>query len=162
MAVLILVLASSVAAAAATAASPSVALSPPQQREAQAIGNQVNCMCGCLTTLNQCPHPIWECSMKATEQQSIATDIQAGKPQRAIIQDLVLQYGVKVLPTPPAKGFNLIAWILPGVGLIVGLVVAIEIARRWRRPLPASAADDVPVDPKILAAIEEEMKKAAE
>ncbi len=145
------------AAKAAPSSVTDAALSPAQQREAKAIGGQVNCLCGCLTTVNRCPH--LHCSMKAQEKSFIAADIKAGKPPRTVIQDLVLHYGVKILPAPPPRGFNLTAWMLPGFGLIVGLVVAVDLARRWRRhPAATDGTNPVPLDPKILAAIEEERK----
>ncbi len=160
--VVILALAvSAPAIAKAGASAGGAALTPAEQREANAIGGQVNCLCGCLTTLKRCPH--LECSAKAEEKGFIAADVRAGKPPRTVIQDLVLRYGVKILPSPPARGFNLTVWILPGFGLVVGLIVAVDIVRRWRRSAAASVpSEGAPVDPKILAAIEEEMKKTVE
>jgi cytochrome c-type biogenesis protein CcmH len=150
--------ASALNAAAAGAAVASVALTPTQQRAARAIGGQVNCLCGCLTTVNRCPH--LHCAMKAQEKGFIAADLRAGKPPRKVIQDLVLRYGVKILPSPPARGFNLTAWVLPGFGLMIGLVIAVDIARRWRRHSDVTPSTErAPVDPKVLAAIEEEMRK---
>ena len=90
-------------------------------------------------------------------------EIEAGKDEAAIFQDFVLRYGVKVLATPPASGFNLSVWILPVVGVVLGLAVAIVLARRWRRgrggpDLPPGASANS--DPALLAAIEEEMKES--
>ncbi len=89
----------------------------------------------------------------------INKEIGEGKDETAILQDLSLRYGVQVLSTPPAHGFNLAVWILPSVGLLVGLGVVVVIVRRWKRKpadeLPPAAAHQ---DPKVLAAVEEEMK----
>jgi cytochrome c-type biogenesis protein CcmH/NrfF len=68
---------------------------------------------------------------------------------------------VQVLAAPPARGFSLTAWILPGVGLLAGLSLVVAVARRWRKPRIALAgADFKPLDPKLLAAVEEEMKNS--
>lgn len=142
-----------VAAQTAAAARPS----PEQIREN--ISNRVYCLCGCVTTLKHCPHPASECEMKTQEYALIDTDIKAGKTEPQILQDFVQKYGVKVLAAPPAKGFNLTAWILPGVGLLMGLIVAVDITRRWRRPAAAEAARTSEIDPHVLAAVEEEMRK---
>ncbi len=131
-------------------------LTPQQEAEVHAIGNHANCLCGCLTTINECPHP--HCAMKAQERAVIIADVKAGDNEPKVIQDLVLKYGVKILPSPPAKGFNLTAWILPGVGLLGGLVVAVDITRRWRKARVAGPAEQPAPDPNLLAAIEEEMK----
>jgi cytochrome c-type biogenesis protein CcmH/NrfF len=126
----------------------------------KSVANQVNCMCGgCVALLNQCPHPPAECSARAEMETLIEKDIAAGKDETAIVQDLVLRYGVKVLATPPAKGFNLMVWILPTVGVVAGLVLLIAITRRWRKvPGELHRASPAPVDPKVLAAVEAEMK----
>jgi cytochrome c-type biogenesis protein CcmH/NrfF len=66
---------------------------------------------------------------------------------------------VQVLAAPPARGFSLTAWILPSVGLLAGFSLVVAVARRWRKPRPALAgADAKALDPKLLAAVEEEMK----
>ena len=126
----------------------------------ESIGDKVMCLCGCVATLNHCPHV--NCSMREQEQAAIRKDIAAGKDEKAILQDLVAQYGIRVLAEPPAKGFDLTAWILPGVGLLAGLAFVVVIVRRWNRPAPpelgAASAD---IDPALLAAIEDEMKKTA-
>jgi cytochrome c-type biogenesis protein CcmH len=89
----------------------------------------------------------------------IEKEIAEGKDETTILQDLAIRYGVQVLAAPPAKGFSLTAWILPGVGLLVGLSLVVVVVRRWRRPSPATAAAPAkPLDPKLLTAVEEEMK----
>jgi hypothetical protein len=127
----------------------------------KSVGDQVYCVCGgCVALLNHCPHLPSECSTRAQMEELIQKGIARGKDEKGIIQDLVLRYGVQVQATPPAKGFNLTVWILPGVGLISGLVVVLAMVRRWRRvsarPQKAPAAR---IDPKLVAAVEQEIKK---
>jgi len=133
-----------------------MAVGSPEQIEKD-IGNNVYCMCGCVTALNHCPHE--NCPVKSEMHKIIRTDLAQGKAEPAILQDLVNRYGLKVLASPPTQGFNLAAWIFPGVGLIIGLFVAITVVRRWRRPALAPATPASPVDDKVRAAVEEEMKK---
>jgi len=66
---------------------------------------------------------------------------------------------VQALTAPPAKGFNLAVWILPGIGLMAGLGIVVVIVRRWKRK-PAIDLDpgSASLDPKVLDALEEEMK----
>jgi len=87
----------------------------------------------------------------------IAKEIAEGKDETTILQDLAIRYGVQVLAAPPARGFSLTAWILPGVGLLAGLSFVVAVVRRWRKPRPAPAKAP---DPKLLAAVEDEMKAA--
>lgn len=123
------------------------------------IGNKVYCMCGCAATLNHCPD--LHCPVKAKMHAIIRTDLEQGKTEPAILHDLVAIYGEKVLASPPPQGFNLTAWILPGVGLLIGLFLAITIVRKWHRPAlqTAGASNSTPVDDNVRSAVEDEMKK---
>ena len=123
----------------------------------EAIGNEVQCTCGCVAPLNQCPHI--DCAEKAQMQGFIKKEIADGKDETTILQDLSLRYGVQVLTAPPAKGFNLAVWILPGIGLLAGLGMVVVIVRRWKRkPAVVPASTSASVDPQVLSAVEEEMR----
>jgi len=137
-------------------AGPARAVDP--RPSVESIGERVMCLCGCVAILNHCPHQ--NCSMQAEMHATIQKAIDEGKDEPAILQLLVQQYGTKVLAAPPAQGFNLAAWVLPGLGLALGLGLVVVIVRRWRGPRLAPAAAGTPpdVDPKLLAKIEEEMK----
>ncbi len=125
----------------------------------EAIGSEVQCTCGCVAPLNQCPH--LDCAEKAEMRAFIKKEIADGKDETAILQDISIRYGVQALTAPPAKGFNLAIWILPGVGLLAGLGIAVVIVRRWRRkPATLPAPTPASLDPKVLTAVEEEMKSA--
>ena len=131
----------------------------PQKPTLESVGDQVICLCGCAATLNHCPHR--DCATVAEMRPVIAKEIAAGKDETNILQDLAIRYGVQVLAAPPAKGFSLAAWILPGVGLLASLGIVVVVVRRWRQPpkaVPAVATK--PLDPRVLAAVEEEMKAA--
>ena len=124
----------------------------------ESLGDQVMCLCGCAATLNHCSHR--DCAMVAAIRPIIEKEIAEGKDETAILQDLAIRYGVQVLAAPPVKGFSLTAWVLPGVGLLAGLSFVVIMVRRLRRPLPVAAAHPARLlDPKLLAAVEEEMKE---
>ena len=127
---------------------------------AKSIGDGLICQCGCTQTVTECNH--FECPSRAEMNALTTKEIAAGKDETTILQDFVKQYGVQVLASPPAAGFNLAVWILPGVGLIIGLGLVVMIVRKWRKPHPkTSDAPEAPIDPKLIAAIEEEMRKVA-
>ncbi|MGH9471025.1 MAG: cytochrome c-type biogenesis protein CcmH, partial [Terriglobia bacterium] len=87
--------------------------------------------------------------------------ISKGQSDPAILQDLVDHYGVRVLAAPPAAGFDLTVWVLPGIGLIVGLAIVLVIVRRWRKKPPSGPAPNAgpAPDAHIMAAVEEEMSR---
>ncbi len=123
----------------------------------ESIGDQVMCLCGCVATVNHCPHR--DCATLAEIRPLIEKEIAAGKDETAILQDLAIRYGVQVLAAPPAKGFGLTVWILPGVGLLAGLSIVLFLVRRWRKPAPVlTSVAAHALDPRLLTAVEEEMK----
>ena len=125
----------------------------------ETVGNKVMCLCGCVAILNQCPHQ--GCSTHEEVNGVIAGLIAEGKSEPEILEALTARYGTKILAAPPAKGFvNIAGWALPGVGLILGLLTVVFIVRRMRRPGEAPVAAPKVVDPKVLAALEAEIKKA--
>jgi cytochrome c-type biogenesis protein CcmH len=121
------------------------------------IGDAVICQCGCNQTVTECNH--LECASRTEMTAMAQKEIAEGKNETAILQDFVLRYGVKVLASPPTQGFNLTVWILPGIGLLVGLTLVVGIVRRWRRPPAAAPVAAPPVDPEVMAAVEKEMKQ---
>lgn len=138
---------------------PCSALAVQPKTTLEKVGNQVYCQCGCVTTVNRCPHLPSECESRAELTASILKDIRQGEDQPAILQDLSRQYGVQVLAAPPTKGFDLAAWVLPGFGLVIGLIVVLLIVRHLRRKAPPEPpADALAADANVLAAVEEEIK----
>jgi cytochrome c-type biogenesis protein CcmH/NrfF len=140
-----------------TAALPIAPTTPKPTLEE--VGNQVYCLCGCVTTLNRCPHLPSECASRAQMQDLILKDIDQGKSEAAILQDLTERYGIRVLASPPAQGFDLTVWVLPGIGLIIGLIIVVLIVRKWWRKPKTPQASSVALDPKIMAEVEEEMNR---
>jgi cytochrome c-type biogenesis protein CcmH/NrfF len=138
--------------------SPRVAWPVDPDAVAKSVGDKVYCLCGCVTTLNHCPHPEAECSIQRDMHKLIRKDLAEGKSENLILGDFVLRYGAQVLASPPAKGFDLTVWVLPGFGAIVGLVIVVLLIRRFRKPKENPSPPET-VDPKLLAAVEEEMKK---
>jgi len=135
----------------------------PRKPTLESVGDQVMCLCGCVATMSHCPHkdnPGFVCYSTWQEMKAvIQKDIAEGKDETSILQDIAIHYGVQVLAAPPAKGFDLTVWILPGVGLFAGLSLVVALVRRWRKPsLAASGVSAMPTDPKLLRAVEDEIK----
>jgi len=133
------------------------AAAPAAKTTATAIEGSLTCQCGCQQTVSGCNHE--GCGSKAEMQAMAEKEVASGKDSAAILQDFVLHYGTQVLATPPPNGFNLMVWILPILGGIVGLTLVVLLVRRWRQaPAATAPAEPGPVDPQILAEVEEEMK----
>ncbi|MHB8893598.1 MAG: cytochrome c-type biogenesis protein [Candidatus Geothermincolia bacterium] len=90
--------------------------------------------------------------------------ISEGKPKEEILQYFAAQYGEGILTAPPKRGFNLVAYLGPFVGLLVGALVATLVVRRWstagRRGATAgqeAPASQAPLDEATRRRIEEEL-----
>jgi cytochrome c-type biogenesis protein CcmH/NrfF len=101
------------------------------------IGEQLMCQCGCGATVTGCN--MINCHFSEPVRQKILTMVNAGKPDSEIIDSFVKEYGKVILMKPTAEGFDLMAWIMPFVGLAFGLLVLWYVIRRFSRPRPASS-----------------------
>ena len=94
--------------------------------------------------------------------------IRAGDTKSEIRARLVDEFGERILAAPPRRGFNLLAWVLPLVGLGAGAVVLGLAAWRWSRgresdatPRPSgpSANGRAPVDRELERRLDEELAR---
>jgi cytochrome c-type biogenesis protein CcmH len=97
------------------------------------------CDCGCS------PQSVKECACgRAGEMRaSLDQDARAGKSSEEIIGTYVARYGQKILVSPPASGFNLVAWAGPAVGLLAAFLIIALMIRRWHRASASLRTDPV-------------------
>ncbi|MBI4178887.1 cytochrome c-type biogenesis protein CcmH [bacterium] len=117
-------------------------------------GNMVSdFMCPCPDLCGKALE-VCECSDAAIYIKEIA-DFQAGGLSRTQIREkFVEKYGPTVLASPPARGFGLLAYVLPPLAVLAGAAIVVALARGWRRSQIAEVAR-----PKPLGA---DLKKAEE
>ena len=94
------------------------------------------------------------------ERALISELIAAGKTKSQIEDALVQQYGDQVLATPKAKGFDLWAWLIPGLLIIAGACGLLALIRSWRNgpshePTPEQAQ---PLTGEDAARVDAELK----
>jgi hypothetical protein len=125
---------------------------------AKKMGNRIMCMCGgCEDTAGSCNHTggafSGPCPTALGELKELDERIGKGESDDLVLQDFVQEYGPQVLVVPPARGFNLAAWIMPVAVALVGFLLALMVVRRWRgRALRvAPAGPDLPVRPELIA-----------
>jgi cytochrome c-type biogenesis protein CcmH/NrfF len=132
---------------------PLAAVPPGAQSEAfERAAKSLLCDCGCS------PQSIKDCAcVRAGElRASIAADATAGKSADQIVAAYVAQHGVKILVSPPASGFNLIAWIGPATGLLVATALIVAMIRRWRTAA-GTAPPAAALDPSDLARLQRDL-----
>ncbi len=68
----------------------------------------------------------------ANEMRGVIREkLRAGESRQQIEAYFVSKYGEWILLAPMKKGFNLLAWALPFVGIVAGVVAVVFLTRRW-------------------------------
>jgi cytochrome c-type biogenesis protein CcmH/NrfF len=96
----------------------------------QEIAEGLTCQCGCGLTVANCNHP--NCSFSVPMREHIDAMLAHGMGRAEIIAYFRKQYGEKILSAPTTQGFNLLAWTMPFVALIVGGGLIVLMMGRWR------------------------------
>ena len=120
------------------------------------ISDRLVCQCGCQMILRVCNHV--NCPSAIPLRHEIEKQLLEGKDDETIVASFVAQHGQKVLSSPPATGFNLAAWVMPGFGMLVGLFIVFTIASRWAARRRVAAAPEAPLDAELKQRIENELK----
>ena len=115
---------------------------------AKRVGSQLMCMCNCNQILTQCNHV--GCTMSAAMIKELDQRVQTNSSDDLVLQSFVQEFGTKVLASPPAQGFNLLAWMIPGIAFGAGLALVIVVIRQWRRRFELAPAGGPPVSSEML------------
>jgi cytochrome c-type biogenesis protein CcmH/NrfF len=96
----------------------------------------------CHTTLDQS-----DASIALRIEAFMRRRIAAGATESQIKAELVAQFGTAILASPPKRGFDLLAWVLPLAGIAgAGALITMSM-RRWRR----EDAEEIPLQVLDLA-----------
>ncbi|MSS73253.1 MAG: cytochrome c-type biogenesis protein CcmH [Candidatus Latescibacteria bacterium] len=122
------------------------------------VARELSCRCGCNMTVDGCNHT--NCPFAIPARKSIDEKIASGMTKEGIMQSFVAQYGEVVLAAPTKKGFNLTAWILPFVMILVGGGIVRVVIKRWTKPGARSdpGRSSPAEDAEYQARVEKELK----
>jgi cytochrome c-type biogenesis protein CcmH len=79
----------------------------------------------------------------------IRDQLQQGRTRDQIIAYFVDKYGTWILLEPERRGFNLIVWWGPVLGLLGGLAGLVLVVRRWVRATPPPVIPTAPATPYL-------------
>jgi len=137
-------LAAIVALAASAPAVAAPASHPVPQTTVNEIEAEVMCpICGTLLELAESPQA-------KREKVFVAKLVATGKSKAEIKDALVAQYGPEVLALPKASGFDLSAYLVPILAILIAAIVLAFSVLRWRRrgrddePSASEAAAEAP------------------
>lgn len=116
---------------------------------AKNLGTKLLCVCGCGQVLIYCNHV--GCTYSHDMLKELDQYVARNESDDLTLQAFVQEYGPTVLAEPPAKGFNLAAWIVPVLAPLVALYLVWEVIRRWRRRAALAPAAGPNVSAEMLA-----------
>ena len=93
------------------------------------LNHQLMCSCGCGQVLGECNHV--GCPDSPVQLAELRTAMNAGMTDKQILDSFAAKYGMTVLAAPPAKGFDLVAWIAPLAVFLAALLGTILLVRHW-------------------------------
>jgi cytochrome c-type biogenesis protein CcmH/NrfF len=108
----------------------------------------------CGTTLDQSNSPAAE-QIKRLITQRIA----AGDTRSRIKSRLVAEYGEAILAAPERKGFGLLAWWLPIVGILAAALLVGAGAWRWSHTRDGDLPPGSRLDPALERRVDDELRR---
>lgn len=72
-------------------------------------------------------------------EREIRQMVEDGRTKKEIMDHYVAQYGERILATPVASGFNLMAWITPILIALIGIALFANYLRTPRQAVPVRA-----------------------
>jgi cytochrome c-type biogenesis protein CcmH len=96
-----------------------------------AIERRLRCTCGCTLDIYTCRTTDFTCTFSPALHKEVMAMRTAGQEPEAIIDTFVAREGEAILMAPPAEGFNLAGYIVPGLVMLTGaLGLAAWVSRR--------------------------------
>jgi cytochrome c-type biogenesis protein CcmH len=114
---------------------------PSAEARFNELGHKLMCKCGCNQVLLECNHV--GCSYSSKMRDELTAALQRGDNDDLILQGFVQEYGSTVLAAPPTTGFNAVAWIMPFVALMAGIVLVTVIVRKWKFQVAPAGAENL-------------------
>ena len=128
----------------------------------QVLEKRLRCTCGCGLDVYTCRTTDFSCTTSPAMHRQVLALLDRGLTDEQVVQAFVDEHGQAVLMAPPKKGFNLAAYFVPGIAIIVASAVLWVVLRRWTRataPTPgaAVAAGAPQGSPEELARLQREL-----
>lgn len=89
------------------------------------------CQCGCHMVVSVCNHI--DCPFCVPVRKQMESMIRQGSGAEQILTVLKQEHGSQVLAAPSFAGWGQVAWLAPGVVLLIALAVAVARLVSWVR-----------------------------
>ncbi len=105
------------------------------------LGHRIMCSCGCNELLLECNHV--GCPLSDGMRQELKAGVDHGDSDNLILASFEQKYGPTALAAPPARGFNIVGWVMPFAVLLLGIGGTAILIRKWKLrtvPMPPPSA----------------------
>ena len=113
------------------------------------LGHRMMCTCGCSQLLGECNHV--GCPDSDHMRAELRDAVLSTQDDQKILDTFEAKYGATVLAAPPAKGFNLVAWIAPIAVFLAAVLGTLLVARQWAASRQQQPAANAAVSPEMAA-----------
>jgi cytochrome c-type biogenesis protein CcmH len=119
--------------------------------ERDELEHHIHCQCGCTLDVFTCRTTDFSCQVSPAMHRDVMALVDGGYTAQEIIDAFVGVYGERARMAPKTSGFNLLAWLTPGVTVFVAGVLLSMWLRRRERPAPARP---VLVEPRSVPGVD--------
>lgn len=123
------------------------------------LGHKLMCVCGCNQVLLECNHV--GCAYSDRMRGELAASVDRGESDDLSLQSFVQKYGPTVLIAPTSSGFNRVAWLVPYLALVSGVIGLAFLVRSWSRRFQ-HVGHAVSHSPEMLDAFRRQARKETE
>lgn len=130
---------------------------PPTDDDVNAIAKELYCPVCENTPLDVCPTQAC-----AQWRDLIRLKLSQGETESQIKQYFVENYGARVLNEPPREGLNWLAYLVPPLVILAGVVFLFRAFQRMKKPIVAAPTQSPEVDASVdeyVSRLEAEVKK---
>lgn len=126
------------------------------------LEHKIHCQCGCTLDVFTCRTTDFSCQVSPAMHRDVVALVQGGYSAQEIIDAFVNVYGDRVLMAPRKSGFDLLAWVTPGILVLIVGALLVVVLRRWRAAPVAdapTAVSGVDATPDELAQLEAAVRR---
>ncbi len=105
-----------------------------------AIERRLRCTCGCTLDIYTCRTTDFTCTFSPALHKEVMAMYSDGKTPEEIIATFVAREGEAILMAPPAEGFNLAGYIVPGAVMLTAVAGLTAWVMHRRNALAAAGA----------------------
>lgn len=101
------------------------------------VGEKLACRCGtCRNTVATCP--MLRCHYTEPMRERIKQMLDSGLSDTDILNKIVKEEGIVALASPPVEGWGIVAWVMPGIAIVIGFLLYSWWVRRNKQGEPST------------------------